>query len=152
MGHRARQHPEELIFNLLSQGFTSLCHDGQNFFDTDHPAIDAAGAPMLVSDMQDGTDAPWSLMDTSRAVRPIVWQERESCDLQSLMNKDDTRVCRSDAGSFDTFLATNAAPYAHLFKQHGHGQGSAPMSEQSTARVSEAELAICRQLGIAALR
>lgn len=57
-------------------------------------------------------------------------------------------LCRSDAGSFDTFLATSAAPYAHLFRQHGTGMGASPM--QSTARMDEAEAAICCQLGIKA--
>ena len=37
MAHRARQHPEELIFDRLAEGFTALCYDGQNVFDTDHP-------------------------------------------------------------------------------------------------------------------
>ena len=47
MGGMARQsssgHPDELIFNLLKNGFTSPCFDGQNFFDTDHPVIGEDG-------------------------------------------------------------------------------------------------------------
>lgn len=36
-GYSAKQFPDELIFPLASAGFTSLCFDGQNFYDTDHP-------------------------------------------------------------------------------------------------------------------
>lgn len=38
VGESARMFPDELIFQtLLPGGFTSLCYDGQYFFDTDHP-------------------------------------------------------------------------------------------------------------------
>ncbi len=37
MGWLARQHPEEMVFGLLRDGFSAPCFDGQNVFDTDHP-------------------------------------------------------------------------------------------------------------------
>lgn len=36
MGQSAATHPDELVFELLANGFTNLCYDGQYFFDTDH--------------------------------------------------------------------------------------------------------------------
>lgn len=36
IGEQARLYPDELIFTLLANGFTSLAYDGQYFFDTDH--------------------------------------------------------------------------------------------------------------------
>ncbi len=36
LGVAARQHPDEILFDLLSAGFTNTCYDGQFFFDTDH--------------------------------------------------------------------------------------------------------------------
>lgn len=36
IGEQARLYPDELIFTLLHNGFTSLAYDGQYFFDTDH--------------------------------------------------------------------------------------------------------------------
>ena len=36
-GFSARQLPDEIVFDLVSQGFTRPCYDGQYFFDTDHP-------------------------------------------------------------------------------------------------------------------
>lgn len=76
MGQMARRHPDELVFGLLKSGFDTPCYDGQSFFDTDHPVSDASGTG-TVSNMQAGIGAPWFLLDTSRAVRPIIWQERE---------------------------------------------------------------------------
>jgi phage major head subunit gpT-like protein len=37
LGVNARQHPDELLFTLLADGFARTCFDGQFFFDTDHP-------------------------------------------------------------------------------------------------------------------
>ena len=36
LAQEARKHPEKLIADLLTGGFTTACYDGQNFFDTDH--------------------------------------------------------------------------------------------------------------------
>jgi len=36
-GWSAKQWPEELVFDLVNNGFTSECYDGQYFLDTDHP-------------------------------------------------------------------------------------------------------------------
>jgi phage major head subunit gpT-like protein len=36
LGLAARQHPDELVANLLINGFASLCYTGKNFFDTNH--------------------------------------------------------------------------------------------------------------------
>lgn len=37
MGRSVRKHPDDLMVTLLQAGHTSLCFDGQYFFDTDHP-------------------------------------------------------------------------------------------------------------------
>lgn len=36
LGEAAELHPDELIFELLLNGFNTRCYDGQYFFDTDH--------------------------------------------------------------------------------------------------------------------
>jgi phage major head subunit gpT-like protein len=36
-GEAARKHPDQLFVSLLQNGHTTLCFDGQYFFDTDHP-------------------------------------------------------------------------------------------------------------------
>lgn len=37
IGETARKHPDELVLELLKNGHSRLCFDGQNFYDTDHP-------------------------------------------------------------------------------------------------------------------
>lgn len=36
-GHSAKQLPDEIVYGVVNGGFATLCHDGQYFFDTDHP-------------------------------------------------------------------------------------------------------------------
>jgi len=41
LGYAAAIHPDKLIFqDLLLNGFSTTCYDGQYFFDTDHPRMD----------------------------------------------------------------------------------------------------------------
>ncbi|WP_457650344.1 Mu-like prophage major head subunit gpT family protein [Profundibacter sp.] len=108
MGHLARQHPEELIFGLLASGFSTQCFDGQNFFDTDHPLKDSSGAQTIVSNVQTGTGPGWYLLDTSRAVRPIVWQERESYEFQAKTNPNDDNVFLKDEYLYGVRARVNA--------------------------------------------
>ncbi|MDT8855931.1 Mu-like prophage major head subunit gpT family protein [Paracoccaceae bacterium Fryx2] len=109
MGQDSRRHPEELVFGLLKAGFTTNCFDGQNFFDTDHPVeLDAGAAPVLVSNMQAGSGAPWFLLDTSRAVRPIIWQEREKYEFQSITGANDQHVFMNDEYIYGVRARVNA--------------------------------------------
>lgn len=86
LGRAAAELPDVLVFGLLAKGFTGLCYDGQNFFDSDHPVSNAAGETVSVSNTQGGAGEAWFLLDTSRAVKPIVYQERQP--LGHLVSKD----------------------------------------------------------------
>lgn len=76
MGYATGAHPNQLVFGLLADGFTTPCYDGQYFFDTDHPVLNAAGEVVSVANTDGGTGTPWFLMDVSRSIRPIIWQRR----------------------------------------------------------------------------
>lgn len=80
MGRSAALFPDELVFPLLDAGFATNCYDGQYFFDTDHPVLDANGNPQPVSNMQAGASPAWFLMDTTRYVKPLVYQTRRPFD------------------------------------------------------------------------
>ncbi|MCW3479733.1 Mu-like prophage major head subunit gpT family protein [Neisseriaceae bacterium JH1-16] len=151
-GFSAKQLPDEIVFELVNQGFTSRCYDGQYFFDDDHlvngqsvsnkgtkklsiaslaaakasygaartamkklkddegrplninpnvllvPAAleDDANALMTVDRLEDGkpnpykntskvvvaqwltSDTSWFLLDTTKPVKPFIYQEREA--------------------------------------------------------------------------
>ena len=98
MGRSAGIHPDELCFGLLGAGFTTPCYDGQYFFDTDHPVYpkaDGTGTPVLSANVV--VDAgyqgePWFLLDTSRALKPVIFQDRKSPQLIAMTKIDDEAV------------------------------------------------------------
>lgn len=151
-GYSAKQLPDEIVFDLVNNGFTAPCFDGQYFFDTDHDVAgasvsnkgtvalsaatqalalaslgaartamrkfkDAEGRPLnitpevllvppalehvaltlvnsdrlddgkanpfkgtvkVVTDARLTSDTAWFLLDTSKAVKPFIYQERKA--------------------------------------------------------------------------
>lgn len=108
MGRDSRQHPDELVFTLLASGFASKCYDGQYFFDADHPVIDENQETQTVSNIQDGANPAWFLLDTSRPVKPIVWQEREPYKFQALDKDGDENVFMDDEYIYGVRARANA--------------------------------------------
>jgi phage major head subunit gpT-like protein len=88
LGSLAKTHPDELLFDLLKNGFSSKCYDEQYFFDADHSVNGAS-----VSNVQAGTDPAWFFLDTTKLVKPLIFQKRRDYALTAL-NKD------SDEGVF----------------------------------------------------
>lgn len=48
-GESAKQLPDEIVLELVNNGFTNPCYDKQYFFDTDHPVGDGNGGVTSVS-------------------------------------------------------------------------------------------------------
>jgi phage major head subunit gpT-like protein len=92
LGDAAARQPDELVFRTVGQGFSTNCFDGQFFFDTDHPVIDAAGVVQSVSNVQTGGGPAWYLLDTSKALKPFIFQERQKPRFSALDNPDDQAV------------------------------------------------------------
>lgn len=76
----------------MLNGFTSLCYDGQPFFDTDHPVLDANGDEQSVSNLMGGSGAAWFIMDTNRPIKPFIWQNRKPYNFVSLDDEKDQNV------------------------------------------------------------
>lgn len=113
MGRAASAHPDELVFQLLAQGTTQLCYDGQPFFDTEHPVFpnsDGTGTPADVSNMDlassDG-GAKWYLLDTTRAIKPILYQSRKEPALTYMTKDDDEGVFMRNEYRFGADLRSN---------------------------------------------
>lgn len=74
------RHPDELVMEQgLALGHLNLAYDGQNFFDTDHPV----GNTTASNDMG-GAGPAWYLLDTSKPLKPLIYQVREEPAFQSL--------------------------------------------------------------------
>ncbi|MEX0633432.1 Mu-like prophage major head subunit gpT family protein [Serratia ureilytica] len=69
-GQSAAELPSDIVFALLSQGFTNLCYDGQPFFDIDH----------LVNGVSVSTKAPRSCQRQPRLRRkPVMARLVQPC-------------------------------------------------------------------------
>jgi phage major head subunit gpT-like protein len=84
LAQEARKHPEKLIADLISAGFTTACYDGQYFFDTDHPVGSGTA-----SNFGGGSGTPWFLLDTSRAIKPFIFQLRREVQLVRMDRQED---------------------------------------------------------------
>ena len=76
LGEAVMAHPDELVWGLLKKGHETLCYDGQNFFDDDHP-VRGVGT---VSNRYGSAAPTWYLMDLRRVMKPIVFQSRKRAD------------------------------------------------------------------------
>ena len=87
LGRTAAMHPDQLVFGLMGTGFSTSCYDGQYFFDTDHPV-----GTGTVSNSGGGSGAAWYLLDTTRAIKPLIFQSRRSVEFVSKDRPDDEQV------------------------------------------------------------
>jgi phage major head subunit gpT-like protein len=92
LGQDAALHPDQLVYQLLAQGASVPCYDGQNFFDTDHP-VGPQGAQVSVSNQTTGASPyAWYLLDTKKAIKPLIYQLRQDYRFLALFNPDDANV------------------------------------------------------------
>lgn len=94
MGRASAAHPDQLVFGLLAAGTSTPCYDGQYFFDTDHPVTGDDGVTVASQSNIDtsGSSSPWYLLDTSRALKPIIFQSRKSPNFVSKTAETDNNV------------------------------------------------------------
>ncbi|SDA39184.1 Mu-like prophage major head subunit gpT family protein [Mesorhizobium qingshengii] len=92
MGDNVALFPDTLVWPLLKAGFTTSCFDGQYFFDTDHPVIQADGSTASVANTDGGAGTPWFLLCTKKPIKPIIYQERRSFDFVSKDKPTDDNV------------------------------------------------------------
>ncbi|MEQ1712236.1 MAG: Mu-like prophage major head subunit gpT family protein [Hyphomicrobium sp.] len=89
MGRSVAAFPDELVFDLVKQGFTQKCYDGEAFFSAGHKVLDEKGKDVAVSNSGGGAGAPWFLLDTSRALKPFIHQKRRAFDF---VTKDNPKT------------------------------------------------------------
>ena len=92
MGRVAAENPDQLVWALLKAGFTTNCWDGQFFFDTDHPILRDDGTTSTFANTDGGAGAPWFLVDTSKGILPLVFQQAIAPSFVSRDNLTDSNV------------------------------------------------------------
>ncbi len=113
-GRATKMFPDELVFPQLALGETTTCYDGQFYFDTDHPVnaeVDGSGADASVSNII----APggyvgdtWYMMCTTRALKPIIYQERKKPQFTAMTSLTDESVYTSKKFRYGIDLRSNA--------------------------------------------
>ncbi|HDL5177299.1 TPA: Mu-like prophage major head subunit gpT family protein [Mannheimia haemolytica] len=92
----AAELPDDLVFSLLKKGKTTLCYDGQNFFDTDHPVyqnVDGTGTSKTQSKITTGSASgkpAFYVLDDSQAIKPLIWQERTTPEIETKFDPSES--------------------------------------------------------------
>jgi phage major head subunit gpT-like protein len=103
LGRAAGSHPDKQVFGLLLEGFSKPCYDGQYFFDSDHPVNGAS-----VSNLIAGSTAPWFLMVTKRALKPLIWQVRRPYEFVNKDRLEDENVFNREEFIYGVSARVNA--------------------------------------------
>ena len=101
-GLEAMNHIDAGVFGQLKDGFTSLCYDGQNYFDTDHPVYpntDKTGAVTPTSNIVNPlvtNKPPWHLLCTKLPLKPLIFQDRVAAEIEMITDTQQETVFMKD--------------------------------------------------------
>ena len=84
MGQSLTRHADSVLWPLLASGFATACWDGQYFFDTDHPSLDANGVATTRANTDGGSGTAWYLMASGSLLKPLIWQVRQEGAFEQL--------------------------------------------------------------------
>lgn len=123
LGRSAAVFPDQLVGQLLADGDKTPCYDGQNFFDPEHPVNskhDGTGTVNKVSNITEGEGPGWYVLDCSRAIKPLIFQERDAVELTAMDKVDDENVFTYDQFRYGTRIRCNVGfgfwQMAHMSK------------------------------------
>ena len=94
LGSDAKGHPDILLGELIKDGFTEngLCYDKVPFFSSEHPY---GPADSLQSNIQEGEEEIWVLVDMSRGMFPFFYQERIPTKMEQPEGLSDTTFIKN---------------------------------------------------------
>lgn len=90
-GSNVATHADKQVYDRLKNGLTTLGPDGQFFFDTDHP-VGKPGAEASVANHMGGSSEAWFVIDSSKPIKPLIYQPRRSFQLITFFNPNDERA------------------------------------------------------------
>jgi phage major head subunit gpT-like protein len=134
LGRSTATFPDELTFALMRKGFDDLCYDKKPMFSTDHLVLNERGKEVKVSNLQAGGEHPWFLLDTSRALKPFIYQTREKFEF----------VAKQDPKTSDHVFMANEYVYGVDGRSNG-GYGFWQMAYGSTAPLTKENLRAARK-------
>jgi phage major head subunit gpT-like protein len=124
MAMNAQTHPGRLVFETLRNGKTIKGYDGKNFFATDHVKAGGGTQSNLIAG---GGQPPWVLVDDTKTVKPMLYQERVAATFRPA-KMDDESVVEHDELHYTTRARYNV------------GVGMWQLALRSEAELNEANL------------
>jgi len=103
LGVEAQKQRDQVIFDLIINGGTTVCYDGQPFFDTAHPV----GTTTFSNDLGGAAEA-WYLFDASRTVKPLIFQNRLPPEFTAKTSSNDESVFLEDIFRWGARIRNNA--------------------------------------------
>ncbi|MGN6777577.1 Mu-like prophage major head subunit gpT family protein [Rhizobium sp.] len=91
-GQDGASFPDSLVWPLFKKGETTICYDGQYYFDADHPGYNEQGNPISVSNYTPGSAPAWYLIDDTQVIKPMIWQSRKPIKLTQMFSESDPNV------------------------------------------------------------
>lgn len=114
LGLDAKLFPDEILFGLMRDAHNTVCYDGQNFYDHEHPINtkhDLTGSNVPTSNIltqSQSSDKVWHLLCTTRSVMPYIWQWRKRPVFGSVTEDTQGSVWTSNKVEYGTHLRGNA--------------------------------------------
>jgi len=105
-GMEATLWPDRVLTIALANGHQIACFDNQNFFDTSHPNFDEAGTTYSNNNTANQVNA-WYLVDLSKPLKPLIWQQRETPHFWMITDPEDSKV--ADTGMFGMYAEARGA-------------------------------------------
>lgn len=138
MGRAADAHPDQLVFSLLKDGRTALCYDGQPFFSTSHKVLNEKGKEVNTSNLSDdgGAGASWYVLETRRALKPLIFQNRKSPNFVAKTAETDENVFNAGQFVYGVDARRNAG---FGFWQLAHGSNKALTADNLKAAITAME-------------
>lgn len=136
LGQQGGELPDKLVYEKLAEGrqATGIGMDGQRFFDTDHPGYDNTGnlvswSNLLTIKAGETAQPWWYVFDTSRGLKPMVYQPRRPFAIVAKTKLTDDNVfwddefvwgtdgrCAAGFGWHMYAVCTNRPPTAAVFQ------------------------------------
>lgn len=152
MGEDAALHPDDLVFEVLQNGFSDVCgkaFDGANFFSASHISYSKGSTTekpkeIAYSNLQTGSSNPWFLLDLSRTyMRPFIFQMRSEVEFAQLTKPTDPDVFMHDEFKYGLRARYNAG---YAWYQLAYGSKS-PLTADSYAAARTAMMSQYRPNG-----
>ena len=94
LGDEAGVHPDKLIFEIVRNGHTLSCYDGNPFFSDKHPITLKDKKNFVSNNLVPASDPgeAWYLLCTKRPMKPFIFQKRRDYALTRMESPNDENV------------------------------------------------------------